>query len=82
MLKKNVAKLEKAQTMSDQYSQRNNIKLAGIPNSIRGNDLEKNINVFKEHGVDITPMDIEYAAGFLLVMPNLPKTLTNVRELS
>ena len=53
-----------------------------ILNSIRGNDLEKNINVFKEHGVDITPMDIEYAAGFLLVMPNLPKTLTNVRELS
>ena len=34
-LEEKVAKLEKAQAISEQYSWRNNIDLAGIPNSIR-----------------------------------------------
>ena len=55
-----VAKLEKAQVMSEQYSWRNNIELAGIPNSIKDNVLEETIiNVCKEHRTDISPMDIE-----------------------
>ena len=55
-----VAKLEKAQVMSEQYSWRNNIELAGIPNSIKGNVLEETIiNVWKEHRIDISPMDVE-----------------------
>ena len=46
--------------MSQQYSRRNNIELAGIPNSIKDNVLEETIiNICKEHGIDISPMDIE-----------------------
>ena len=46
--------------MSEQYSWRNNIELAGIPNSIRDNVLEETIiNICKENGIDISPMDIE-----------------------
>ena len=46
--------------MSEQYSRRNNIELAGIPNSIKDNVLEETIiNICKEHGIDISPMDIE-----------------------
>ena len=46
--------------MSEQYSQRNNIELPGIPNSIKDNVLEETIiNICKEHGIDISPMDIE-----------------------
>ena len=49
-----------AQAMSEQYSRRNNIELAGIPNSIRDNDLEETIiNICKEHRIDISPVDIE-----------------------
>ena len=59
-LEEKVAKLEKAQAMSEQYSRRNNIELAGIPNSIKDNVLEETIiNICKEHGIDISPMDIE-----------------------
>ena len=55
-----VAKLEKTQVMSEQYSWRNNIELAGIPNSIKDNVLEETIiNVCKEHRIDISPMDAE-----------------------
>ena len=46
--------------MSEQYSWRNNIELAGIPNSTRDNVLEETIiNNCKEHGIDISSMDIE-----------------------
>ena len=46
--------------MSEQYSRRNNIELAGIPNLIKDNVLEETIiNICKEHGIDISPMDIE-----------------------
>ena len=46
--------------MSEQYSQRNNIELAGIPNSIRENDSEETvINICKEHRIDISPINIE-----------------------
>ena len=46
--------------MSEQYSQRNNIELAGMPIPIRDNSLEETIiNVCKEHGIDISPMGIE-----------------------
>ena len=58
-LEEKVAKLEKAQAMSEQYSRRNNIELAGIPNSIKDNVLEETIiNICKEHGINISPMDI------------------------
>ena len=42
-LEEKVAKLEKAQAMSEQYSRRNNIELTGILNSIRDNVLEETI---------------------------------------
>ena len=59
-LEEKVAKLEKAQAMSEQYSQRNNIELPGIPNSIKDNVLEETIiNICKKHGIDISPVDIE-----------------------
>ena len=59
-LEKKVAKLEKAQAMYEQYSRRNNIKLARTPSSIKDNVLEETIiNICKEHGIDISPMDIE-----------------------
>ena len=59
-LEEKVAKLDKAQVMSEQYTRRNNIELAGIPNSIRDNDLEETIiNICKEHGIGLLPMDIE-----------------------
>ena len=46
--------------MSEQYSQRNNIELPGIPNSIKDNVLEETIiNICKKHGIDISPVDIE-----------------------
>ena len=46
--------------MSEQYSRRNNIELAGIPNSIKDNVLEETIiNICKKHGIDISLMDIE-----------------------
>ena len=59
-LEEKVAKLKKAQAMSEQYSWRNNAELARIPNSIKDNILEETIiNVCKEHRIDISPMDIE-----------------------
>ena len=59
-LEEKVAKLEKAQAMSEQYSRRNKIELAGIPNPIRNNDLKETIiDICKKHGNDISPMDIE-----------------------
>ena len=59
-LEEKVAKLEKTQAVYEQYSWRNNIELAGIPNLIRDDDLEETfINICKEHGIDISPMDIE-----------------------
>ena len=59
-LEEKVAKLEKAQAMFEQYSQRNNNELAGIPNSITENDSEETvINICKEHGIDISPINIE-----------------------
>ena len=46
--------------MSEQYSRRNNIELAGIPKSIKDNVLEETIiNICEEHGIDISPVDIE-----------------------
>ena len=42
-LEEKVAKLGNNQTMSEQFSQRNNIELVGIPNAIRDNDLEETI---------------------------------------
>ena len=38
-LEQKVAKLEKAQVISEQYSRRNNIQLSGISKSIRDNVL-------------------------------------------
>ena len=59
-LEEKVVKLEKAQAMSEQYSRRNNIELAGIPKSIKDNVFEETIiNICEEHGIDISPMDIE-----------------------
>ena len=67
--------------MYEQFSWRNNIELAGIPNSIRDDDLEETvINICKEHGIDISPMDIEVCHRLPLSYQR-PKTLTNVREL-
>ena len=46
--------------VSKQYNRRNNVELAGIPNSIRDNKLEGTvINICSEHGIKITPMDME-----------------------
>ena len=42
-LEEKVAKLEKAQAMSEQYTRKNNIELTGILNSIRDNVLEETI---------------------------------------
>ena len=59
-LEEKVTKLEKTQGMSEQYSRRNNIELAGIPNWIKDIVLEETvISICKEHGIDISPMDIE-----------------------
>ena len=59
-LEEKVVKLEKAQAMSEQYSRRNNIELAGFPKSIKDNVFEETIiNICEEHGIDISPMDIE-----------------------
>ena len=81
-LEEKVTKVEKAQAMFGQYSQRNNIELAGIPNSIRDNDLEEIIiNTCKGRGIDISKWILRHAIDFLLVMPKLPQILTNVREL-
>ena len=68
--------------MSEQYSRRNNIELAVIPKSIKDNVLEETIiNICEEHGIDISPVDIEACHRLPLVMHRLTKTLTNVREL-
>ena len=68
--------------MSEQYSRRNNTELAGILNSIRDNDLkEAIINIYKEHRIDISLVVIKECHRLPLVMPKLPKNLTNVREL-
>ena len=59
-LQEKVTKLEKTQAMSEQYSWRNNIELAGISNWIKDIVLEETvISICKEHGIDISPMDIE-----------------------
>ena len=57
-LEEKTAKLEKGQ--AEQYSCRNNIELAEILNLVRDSDLEKiDINICKEHRIDISLMDIE-----------------------
>ena len=59
-LQEKVTKLEKTQAMSEQYSWSNNIELAGISNWIKDIVLEETvISICKEHGIDISPMDIE-----------------------
>ena len=46
--------------MSEQYSLRNNIELAGSANTIKDNDLEETIiNICKEHGIEISPLSIK-----------------------
>ena len=46
--------------MSEQYSLRNNIELAGIANTFKDNDLEETIiNICKEHGIEISPLSIK-----------------------
>ena len=46
--------------MSEQYSLRNNIELAGTANTIKDNDLEETIiNICKEHGIEISPLSIK-----------------------
>ena len=68
--------------MSEQYIWRNNIELAGILSPTRDKGLEETIiRICKEHGVDISPMDIEACHRLPLIIPKLPKALTNIREL-
>ena len=72
-LKEKVAKVEKAQAMFGKYSRRNYIEPAGIPNSIRDNDLEEMIiNICKGRGIDISTMDVE--ACHILPLSNAQAT--------
>ena len=80
-LEEKSVKLEKAQTMSEHYSWRNNIELAGIPNCIRDIDLEKLLLTFvKSMELTVQQWMLKHATGFLLVMPKPPKTLTNIKS--
>ena len=59
-LEERIINLEKIQTKGEQYSQRNNIELSGIPNSICDEDLENTvINICKESGIDVNARDNE-----------------------
>ena len=79
-LEQKVAKLEKAQVMSEQYSRRNNIQLSGISKSIRDNVLGEIWSTFVR-STELTFHQWILKHDILLVMQKLPKTLTNVREL-
>ena len=59
-LEERITNLEKNQGKGEQYSQRNNVELSGIPNSIFEEDLENTvINICKESGIDVDARDIE-----------------------
>ena len=59
-LEEKIINLEKNQVKGEQYSQRNNVELSGIPNSIPDEDLENMvINICKESGIDVQARDIE-----------------------
>ena len=59
-LEERIIYLEKNQAKLEQYSQRNNIELSGIPNDIPENNLEKVvINICHDSGLEIEPKDIE-----------------------
>ena len=55
-----IINFEKNQAKGEQYSQRNNVELSGIPISICDEDLENTvINICKESGIDVDVRDIE-----------------------
>ena len=55
-----IINLEKNQAKSEQYSQRNNIELSGIPNDIPEDNLDKVlIDICHDSGLEIEPKDIE-----------------------
>ena len=59
-LEEKIINLEKNQVKGEQYSQRNNVELSGIPNSIPDEDLENTvINICKESGIGVQARDIE-----------------------
>ena len=59
-LSSRVAILEKSHWQSVQYNRRNNIEIAGIPNSINENQLENKVcEVLKSIDVNVEPADIE-----------------------
>ena len=59
-LEERIINLEKNQAKGEQYSQRNNVELSGIPNSIFDEDLENTvINICKESGIDVDARDIK-----------------------
>ena len=59
-LEERIISLEKNQAKSEQYSQRNNIELSGIPNDIPEDNLEKVlIDICHDSGLEIEPKDIE-----------------------
>ena len=59
-LEERIICLEKNRAKSEQYSQRNNIELSGIPNDIPENNLEKVvIDICHDSGLEIEPKDID-----------------------
>ena len=59
-LEERIINLEKIQVKGEQYSQRNNVELSGIPNSICDKDLKNTvINICKESERDVDARDIE-----------------------
>ena len=59
-LEERIISLEKNQAKSEQYSQRNNIELSGIPNDIPEDNLEKVvIDICHDSGLKIEPKHIE-----------------------
>ena len=59
-LEERIINLEKNQAKGEQYSQRSNVELSGIPNSICDEDLENTvINISKESRINMDTRDIE-----------------------
>ena len=55
-----VLNIHQAQTISEKYSRRNNVEMAGITNSFRDNGIEGIVIEFcKEHRIDVEPMAFE-----------------------
>ena len=66
-LEERITNLEKNQGKGEQYSQRNNVELSGIPNSIYDEDLENTvINTCKGSGINVDARDIEGCHGLPL----------------